>query len=54
MAYTFQAIEFGVEVAKAAVSSGEKAGFEALNNPHEVAKLIEAVAKQVMDLSKAD
>jgi hypothetical protein len=52
MGYSPRTIELAVEVAKAAVSSGDKAGFDALNHPDEVAKLIETVAKQIDTLNK--
>jgi len=45
-----QNIAYATDVAKAAVSSGEKAGLQALNHPEDVAKLIETVAKKIQEL----
>jgi hypothetical protein len=53
MSYSQHTINLAVEIAKSAVSS-DKAGFDALHQPDAVAKLIETVAKQLAELTKAD
>ena len=52
MGYAPHHIQHAAEIAKAAVSSGEKAGIEALNHPDEVAKLLEVVAAKLDALAK--
>jgi hypothetical protein len=40
-----------IEIAKAAIGSGEKSGLEALNYPDKVSKLIDTAARKIQQLA---
>ncbi len=54
MQLSANSIREAAEIAKAAVSSGERAGYEALTHPDEVAKLIEVVATKIQEIATAE
>lgn len=47
-----QQVQQALDIVKAAVSSGDKGGFEALNYPEKVAKLIDVVLSKLEEIAK--